>query len=252
MRWVGTEDGTPAYPTWSTGSALNGDGAGCRAARSSIRPRPTRRCTRDHWFYSPLPEFRVRIASRSSRTCITTRSAIAGLMMNLSPDMSGRVPDEHRAALQAAGRWASCYGADNTLGGGSGGGRDGLRSLGADGCGRPRDIAGGPERGRAHHGMDAARRGVGRCSGQRHRRRTQTHPLQPRLASRSAHRRRARRASTRGGVGPGPCGHETRGIRARRGGGVIGRARFHPRARAKRTAADRTARGRPTRTCRRG
>ena len=40
----------------------------------------------------------------------------SGLMMNLSPDMSGRVPDEHRAALQAAGRWAEeCYGADNTL-----------------------------------------------------------------------------------------------------------------------------------------
>ena len=37
-------------------------------------------------------------------------------MMNLSPDMSGRVPDEHRAALQAAGSWAeSCYGADNAL-----------------------------------------------------------------------------------------------------------------------------------------
>ena len=36
--------------------------------------------------------------------------------MNLSPDMSGQVPDEHRAAYKAAGAWANaCYGASNTV-----------------------------------------------------------------------------------------------------------------------------------------
>ena len=61
VRWVGTESGRPNYPTWSTASAYAKSGAGM-AGGAVFNPAETDTTlyATDHWFYSPLPQFKIR------------------------------------------------------------------------------------------------------------------------------------------------------------------------------------------------
>ena len=112
VRWVGTESGTPAYPVWSTAATYAAAGAGTPGG-AIFNPAEvdTTLYAIDHWFWSPSPGFKIRSLAELVDVYHHSVGSNGGLLMNLTPDMSGKVPDEHRARLKAAGDFVEkCYG----------------------------------------------------------------------------------------------------------------------------------------------
>ena len=131
VRWVGTESGTPAHPVWSTTGKYGEAGAGAPFPQGAVfdpAEVDTTLYSIDHWFWSNLTQFKIRSLEELQNIYHASVGNNGHLLMNLTPNSTGLVPDAHAARYKAAGAWAArCYGASNVVANASS--RNGAASL---------------------------------------------------------------------------------------------------------------------------
>ncbi|KAA0172032.1 hypothetical protein FNF28_00349 [Cafeteria roenbergensis] len=105
-RWVGTEDGTPPYPVWSTGTSGQGDPTS-KVWNPAVAD--TTLQTGDHWFY--LAGQSIRSMSQLVDVYHASVGANSVLELDFAIDKTGNVHPTHAKAYKALGDWSrACYG----------------------------------------------------------------------------------------------------------------------------------------------
>jgi alpha-L-fucosidase len=105
-RWVGTEDGVPAYPIWSTGTSGQGDPT---SSVWNAAVTDTTLQNGDHWFY--LEGESIRTLPELVDVYHASVGANSVLELDFAIDPTGNVHPSHAAAYSALGDWIrSCYG----------------------------------------------------------------------------------------------------------------------------------------------
>ena len=113
LRWVGTEDGQPNYPIWSTAMETNSrchDGHGsshgtvfCPAETDTTLQLDTK------WFYRKNIGYRT--VDNLKNVYMKSVGQNSNLLLNIAPNSSGLVPDVARGIYKKFGDWiASCFG----------------------------------------------------------------------------------------------------------------------------------------------
>lgn len=114
LRWVGTEDGHPAYPVWSTTdyatggqpAAGGGDPMGPMFAPAET---DTTLSVADAWFWKP--GYAYRTLADLQQAYHDSVGANSNLLLNLAVGADGGVPPEAMALYVALGGWIrGCYG----------------------------------------------------------------------------------------------------------------------------------------------
>lgn len=105
-RWVGTEDGTPSYPIWSTG--LTGQGDPTSTVWQSAVTDTTLQ-NGDHWFY--VEGDPIRTLAELIDVYHASVGANSVLELDFAIDTTGNVHPSHAVAYKQFGDWIrSCYG----------------------------------------------------------------------------------------------------------------------------------------------
>lgn len=103
MRWSGSEQGHAPYPLWNVLTAEQSFEAWLPEGISGWFIPEANIHTRAKWFWAPNTDETLKTPARLEEAYLTSIGHGANLLVNLTPDRSGRIPEAEMAMLQGAG-----------------------------------------------------------------------------------------------------------------------------------------------------